>query len=65
MLFSPICIPKTVKFKNVVNTLRMAKTIIGISLEENILIKIDEKRGLIPRSRYVAQILAANLGVED
>ena len=43
----------------------MAKTIIGISLEENILIKIDEKRGLIPRSRYVAQILAANLGVQD
>ena len=65
MLFSPICIPKTVKFKNVSNTLRMAKTIIGISLEENILIKIDEKRGLIPRSRYVAQILAADLGVQD
>jgi len=65
MLFSPICIPKTVKVKNVVNTHRMAKTIIGISLEEEILFKIDQKRGLIPRSRYVAQILAANLDAQD
>jgi len=65
MLFSPIIITKTVKVKNVVNTLRMAKTIIGISLEEEILFKIDQKRGLVPRSRYVAQILAANVGMAD
>ncbi len=65
MLFSPIIISKTVKVKNVVNIHRMAKTIIGISLDEEILFKIDQKRGLIPRSRYVAQILAANLGVQD
>ena len=65
MLFSPLNISKIVKFKNVVNTLRMAKTIIGISIEEDILFKIDQKRGLIPRSRFVAQILAANVEVAD
>ena len=65
MLFSPIIISKTVKVKNVVNTCNMAKTIVGISLDSDLLFKIDEKRGLVPRSRYVAQILAANLGVED
>jgi len=43
----------------------MTKTIIGISLDKEILTKIDEKRGLVPRSRYVAHILAANLGVQD
>jgi len=63
LLFSPIIISKTVKFKNVVNIHRMTKTIIGISLDKEILTKIDEKRGLVPRSRYVAQILAANLGI--
>ena len=63
MLFPPIILSKTVKFKNVVNIHRMPKTIIGISLDKEILTKIDEKRGLVPRSRYVAQILAANLGI--
>ena len=43
----------------------MNKIIIGISLDAEILTKIDDKRGLIPRSRYVAQILATNLGTQN
>jgi len=37
------------------------KTIIGISLDEKILSKLDEIRGLIPRSRFVAKVLEDNL----
>jgi len=65
MLFSPIIISKTVKVKNVVNTCNMVKKIVGISLDNDLLFKIDQMRGLIPRSRYVSQILATNLGVRD
>jgi hypothetical protein len=40
----------------------MGKRIIGISLGFEILDRLDEKRGLIPRSTYVEKILCENLG---
>jgi len=40
----------------------MGKRIIGISLELEILSRLDEKRGLIPRSTYVEKILCEKLG---
>lgn len=35
----------------------MTKIIIGISLDEYVLSTLDEKRGLIPRSKYLEFIL--------
>ena len=40
----------------------MAKRIIGISLDLEILNRLDLKRGLIPRSTYVEKLLCENLG---
>jgi metal-responsive CopG/Arc/MetJ family transcriptional regulator len=39
----------------------MAKIIVGISIEEELLKQIDKHRGLIPRSRYVQAILTSRL----
>ena len=57
MLFSPIIISKTVILKIVVNIARMAKTVVGISIDNELLAKLDQKRGLIPRSRYIEKVL--------
>jgi len=40
----------------------VVKKIIGISLGQEILHRLDEKRGLIPRSTYVEKLLCENLG---
>lgn len=39
----------------------MTKIIVGISIEDEILKQIDGHRGLIPRSRYIQEILRLGL----
>jgi len=36
----------------------MARRIIGISLDDKLLSKLDKTRELVPRSRYVEKVLA-------
>jgi len=35
----------------------MVKLVCGISLREDVLSELDQKRGLIPRSRYIEHLL--------
>ncbi len=35
----------------------MKKAIIGISVDAELLTKLDSMRGLVPRSRYVSKVL--------
>jgi metal-responsive CopG/Arc/MetJ family transcriptional regulator len=38
------------------------KTVIGLSLEKSIVQKIDSMRGLIPRSRFVEELIKQKFG---
>jgi len=40
----------------------MARKTVTISLEPKLVKKIDEDRGLIPRSRYIEKLLKESLG---
>ena len=37
------------------------RTPIGISLDSDIILKLDSERGLIPRSRYIEQAIRRDL----
>lgn len=42
--------------------MKMTRTVIGLSIDELILHKIDQMRGLVPRSRYLEQIIREKIG---
>jgi len=62
MLFLPHNILKFVIFNIVVRVMKMTKKIIGLSIDQVILNKIDQKRGMIPRSRFLEKIISENMG---
>jgi len=40
----------------------MSKTVIGISLDSSLLKRLDDSRGMVPRSRLIEKILIDTLG---
>ena len=56
-VINPHNISKNVIIKYYLNIIKLKKSIIGISLDNELLMKLDSTRGLVPRSRYVSKIL--------
>lgn len=42
----------------------MPRSIIGITISNELLTTLDKSRGLIPRSRFIEKIIRQNLGLD-